>query len=45
MERVMPRVGGKLFVDTDARGIFPMMPIDGASAAAAAVPAVTGGAR
>jgi membrane protease subunit HflK len=45
MERVMPRVGGKLFVDTDARGIIPMMPVDALRSAAAAATPAAGGAR
>jgi membrane protease subunit HflK len=34
MERVMPRVGGKLFLDPDARGIVPLLPLDGLRAIA-----------
>ncbi|MGE0813046.1 MAG: FtsH protease activity modulator HflK [Vicinamibacterales bacterium] len=29
MERVLPRMGGKLFVDANARGIVPLLPLDG----------------
>ena len=34
MERVMPRMGGKLFVDANAKGIVPLLPLDGLKAAA-----------
>lgn len=36
MERVMPRMGSKLFVDANARGIVPLLPLDGLRAAARA---------
>lgn len=29
MERILPALGGKLFLDTDARGILPLLPLDG----------------
>jgi membrane protease subunit HflK len=29
MERVLPQVGGKLFLDKDAKGILPLLPIEG----------------
>ncbi len=52
MERVVPRMGGKLFLDPDARGIVPLLPLDGLKAAAAKTPsanpqpaATAGGAR
>jgi membrane protease subunit HflK len=38
MERVMPRMGGKLLVDGDARGIVPLLPLDGLKAAVAPAP-------
>jgi membrane protease subunit HflK len=28
IERVLPRVGGKVFLDTDVRGILPLLPLD-----------------
>ncbi len=34
IERVMPRMGGKLFVDANAKGIVPLLPLDGLKAAA-----------
>ena len=49
MERVLPRMGAKLFVDADARSIVPLLPLDGlkaaAAAGAAAQPPATGGNR
>lgn len=51
MERVLPRMGGKLFLDPDARGIVPLLPLDGLKAAtvpapnAAPQPAIAGGGR
>jgi membrane protease subunit HflK len=52
MERVVPRMGGKLFLDPDARGIVPLLPLDGLKASAAPTPsanpqpaAAAGGAR
>jgi membrane protease subunit HflK len=38
MERVLPRMGGKLFLDADARGIIPLLPLDGFRAIAASPP-------
>ena len=38
MERVVPRMGGKLFLDPKARGILPLLPLDGLKAAVAAAP-------
>lgn len=38
MERVLPRMGGKLFVDADARGIVPLLPLDGLKAATRPAP-------
>jgi membrane protease subunit HflK len=32
MERVIPRTGGKLFLDPSARGIVPLLPLDGLKA-------------
>jgi membrane protease subunit HflK len=29
MERVLPQMGGKLFLDKDAKGILPLLPIEG----------------
>lgn len=50
MDRVLPRLGGKLFLDPGARGIVPLLPLDGlkaaagsASAPAPAAPTVGGG--
>jgi len=34
MERVIPRMGSKLFVDANARGIVPLLSLDGLKAAA-----------
>jgi membrane protease subunit HflK len=50
MERVVPRMGSKLFVDPQARGIVPLLSLDGLKAAAAPAPSATpqpaaGGAR
>ena len=52
MERVLPRMGGKLYVDADARGIVPLLPLDRLKPAAAppasanpAPAAVVGGGR
>jgi membrane protease subunit HflK len=28
MQNVLPKVGGKLFLDTDAKGVMPLIPID-----------------
>lgn len=38
MERVLPRMGGKLIVDADAKGVVPLLPLDWLKAAAAATP-------
>ena len=38
MERVVPRMGGKLFLDPKSRGIVPLLPLDGLRAAAAPAP-------
>jgi membrane protease subunit HflK len=43
MERVMPRMGGKLFVDADARGIVPLLPLDGLRSTLTPPPAAGGG--
>lgn len=51
MERALPRMGRKLFLDSDARGIVPLLPLDGLKGAAAPAPdakpqpAVPGGVR
>jgi membrane protease subunit HflK len=29
MERVLPQIGGKLFLDKDAQGVIPLLPLDG----------------
>ncbi len=44
MERVLPRVGGKIFLDKDAKGLLPLMPLNvfGGAVAASATPAVEG---
>jgi membrane protease subunit HflK len=39
MERVLPKVGGKLLVDVDARGILPLLPLSGLTAGAPRAPA------
>jgi hypothetical protein len=39
MDRVLPRLGGKLFLDPGARGIVPLLPLDGLKAAAGSSPA------
>jgi modulator of FtsH protease HflK len=38
MERVIPRMGGKVFLDPSARGILPLLPLDGLKALAAPAP-------
>ena len=38
MERVVPRMGAKLFLDPSARGIVPLLPLDGLKAALAPAP-------
>jgi len=47
MERVLPATGGKLFLDKDAKGILPLLPLDALRPLTqkAAVQPVTGGAR
>jgi membrane protease subunit HflK len=35
MERVLPRMGGKVLLDPDLRGIVPLLPLDGLRAVAA----------
>ncbi|MDH4064571.1 MAG: FtsH protease activity modulator HflK [Acidobacteriota bacterium] len=40
MERVLTRSGGKLLVDADARGILPLLPLDGLRTAGAQAPRV-----
>jgi modulator of FtsH protease HflK len=32
MERVLPRMGGKVFLDKDAKGIVPLLPLEGLKA-------------
>jgi membrane protease subunit HflK len=43
MERVLPQVGGKIFLDKDAQGLLPLLPLNslGGSIAGPAVPGVT----
>ena len=46
MERVMPRMGGKLFIDPAAKGVIPLLPLDwlrGAAASPSVTPAATPG--
>ncbi len=45
MERVLPRVGGKLFLDKDAQGLVPLLPLEGFRRAAqpTTTPQVTSG--
>jgi membrane protease subunit HflK len=43
MERVLPQVGGKLFMDKDARGILPLLQLDRLQGAAPAVQRSGGG--
>ncbi|MEZ5420736.1 MAG: FtsH protease activity modulator HflK [Vicinamibacterales bacterium] len=38
MERVLPRLGSKLYVDANARGIVPLLSLDGLKAAAPRLP-------
>ena len=40
MQRVLPEVGRKLFVDEDATGVLPLLSLDGTSPR---TPALTGG--
>ena len=39
MERVLPRVGGKIFLDKDAQGLLPLMPLNTLGGAIAGAPA------
>jgi len=39
MERVLPKVGGKIFLDKDAQGLLPLLPLNNLGAAIAAGPA------
>ena len=39
MERVLPRVGGKIFLDKDAQGLLPLMPLNTLGGAIAGDPA------
>jgi membrane protease subunit HflK len=43
MERVLPQVGGKLFLDKDAKGILPLLPLDQLKTAVPAVSKPGGG--
>jgi membrane protease subunit HflK len=43
MERVLPRIGGKLVLDADAKGIVPLLPLEGFKALSA--PRTDGDAR
>jgi membrane protease subunit HflK len=40
MERVLPRIGARVFLDTDLRGIVPLLPLDSLRAAVPTAPAV-----
>jgi len=39
MERVLPRVGGKVFLDQNAKGLLPLLPLNALGGAIAATPA------
>lgn len=41
MERVLPAIGGKVFVDPDAKGIVPLLPLDGLRTLTAPAPGAT----
>jgi membrane protease subunit HflK len=41
MERVLPRIGGKLYLDPAARGLVPLLPLDGLRAAPAPAPSAS----
>jgi membrane protease subunit HflK len=50
MERVLPRMGGKVILDADAQGLVPLLPLDGLRNLTAPTPATqpasaTGGAQ
>jgi hypothetical protein len=36
MERVLPQVGGKIFLDKDAQGLLPLLPLNNFAAGLAA---------
>jgi len=36
MERVLPRVGGKVFLDKNAQGLLPLLPLNALGGAVAA---------
>jgi membrane protease subunit HflK len=40
MERVLPRVGGKVFLDQNAKGLLPLLPLNSLAGAVASEPAV-----
>jgi membrane protease subunit HflK len=39
MERVLPRVGGKVFLDQNAKGLLPLLPLNSLAGAVGAQPA------
>jgi membrane protease subunit HflK len=41
MERVMPAIGGKVFIDADVKGLVPLLPLDGLRTLAAPPPSAT----
>lgn len=41
MAKILPRVGGKVFLDKDAQGILPLLPLNALSGAVATAPATT----
>jgi hypothetical protein len=43
MQRILPEVGRKLFVDENATGVLPLLSLDGPVPAALARPATIGG--
>jgi modulator of FtsH protease HflK len=43
MERIMPAVGGRVFLDKDAKGLLPLLPLEGLRMTATQEPAKTGG--
>ena len=47
MQRVLPRVGGKVFLDKNAQGILPLLPLNSLGGAIAAQPAaaIPGGSK
>ena len=47
MQRVLPKVGGKVFLDKNAQGIMPLLPLNALAGAIATEPAAarTGGSK